>query len=134
MKILIKVTKDVLNRSQFCQVTEGNDARKSCAIALAVREIFPNAEVYGFGIVINPIGDLSIQNSISGKGYDIFWGDKAPQALWIGIFDNLSPWERLAIPEFSFEIEVPNEIIEKIGIGEVYRILSESKTLEHVPV
>lgn len=41
MKILIKVTKDILRRSSKCNAS----ILTSCALALAVREIFPKAKV-----------------------------------------------------------------------------------------
>ena len=34
----------------------------------------------------------------------------------------------------QFEIDVPDDLINQIGINEVYKILSESKTLEHVNI
>ena len=55
-----------------------------------------------------------------------------PAAKFVAQFDGSTPEERVLLPEFSFEIDVPSEVIEKIGIGEVYRVLSESKTLELV--
>lgn len=39
---------------------------------------------------------------------------------------------RAAMEPFEFEIKIPDRVINDIGISEVYRILSESKTLEHV--
>lgn len=41
MKLKIKVTKDILERSKMCSTMIG----ENCAIALAVRDIFPNAWV-----------------------------------------------------------------------------------------
>lgn len=36
--------------------------------------------------------------------------------------------------ERSFEIDVPDEIIDHIGIDQVYKILSESETLQYIIV
>jgi hypothetical protein len=47
-------------------------------------------------------------------------------------FDSRRPADRLTMPEISFEVDVPSEMIEAIGIGQAYKILSESKTLELV--
>lgn len=41
---------------------------------------------------------------------------------------------RLSLAEFEFPIEVPDHYLNRIGLGEVYKILSESKTLRHVNV
>lgn len=112
MKILIKVTKEILERSKGCQRQSD-----SCAISQAVREIFPAALVISG--VIN-----------TGFNYAI----ELPEAAtcWYIVFDRSTNQQIEAMPEFSFEIDVPNEVIEKIGLGEVYKILSESKTLELV--
>lgn len=121
MKILIKVTKEILERSSMCGFDSSVYRVESCAVALAIREIFPRAAVgiNNEGIpVICGVGDESIE---------------LPRArLFINLFDRSTPLERLTMSPQSFEIDVPSEVIEKIGIGEVYRILSESKTLELV--
>lgn len=126
MKITVKITKDVLKRSMMCGTMSNLGAvGKNCAIALAVIDIFPDAivgpqKIYPFGDYVN--GD--------GNKIDLPW-----EAIsFIFYFDDLkkTPEARLALPEFSFEIEVPHSVIEKIGIGEAYRVLSESKTLELV--
>ena len=52
--------------------------------------------------------------------------------IFIMAFDTSCPEERVRIEPISFTIDVPYSLIDKIGIGEVYRILSESKTLELV--
>lgn len=137
MKILIKITKDILKQSMMCGVNIPKDALPisklqqiavgaNCAFALAVREIWPNASIgdriypYYF-----PEGNIERQIAIS----DEAWG-------YIKKFDLLrqTPEMRLELPEQSFEIDVPHSILEKVGISEVYKILSESKTLECVSI
>lgn len=39
---------------------------------------------------------------------------------------------RKLIKPFEFEINIPNVLIDMIGISQVYKILSESRTLEHI--
>lgn len=122
--MLVKVTKEILERSKMC----GYDTREivsSCAIAEAVREIWPLATV-GWSrfprYAISPFGFK--------EGTEILLPDDAKQ--FIRLFDRTMMGDRPNLPEFSFEIEVPQEVIDKIGIEEVTRILSESKTLELV--
>lgn len=115
MKILIKITKDVLRRSAMCR---GN-ITENCAVALAVRDMFPESWM-GRAYLCLSYGYT--------KYYYITVNNNVTQ--FIKSFDISTPAQRLLLPEFSFEIEVPQQLIDSIGIGEVYRILSESKTLE----
>lgn len=122
MKLKIKVTKEILYRSRMCGKQKNDayqDVATNCAIALAVRDIFPNAAVdqqqlrfYGNGDRINQI--------------------KLSDAVWAFVdkFDESSPSQRLRMQKISFEIDVPEVVIESIGLSEVHRILKESKTLE----
>lgn len=120
--MLVKVTKEILEESKMC----GLDARsnsENCALACAVREIFPGAFVGVDHDNDAVIGGLPIAGMFI----------KIPNGLdFIRSFDNASPKERVAMQPISFEIEVPRKLINKIGIEEVTRILSESKTLELV--
>ena len=95
----------------------------NCAIALAVMEIAPNAQVYcnidwGFGTSF-PSTDSPLP--------DVAWN-------FIQLFDSLesTPEKRLKLPEISFEVDFPDELVEKIGIDEVKNILSKSDTLAMV--
>jgi len=126
MKILIKITKNILEKSKncnpkYCEVT------KNCAIALAIIDILPDVEVSFVEIYVP-------------YSYEIEKCIRIPIPIeatkFIREFDRLKdfPEKRMLMPEFSFEIEVPIEIIEKIGISDVYKILSESKTLELVSI
>jgi len=54
--------------------------------------------------------------------------------LFIRQFDLSTPLQRVAMNTIQFEIDVPDDLINQIGINEVYKILSESKTLEHVNI
>lgn len=112
MKIKIKVTKEILRKSANCHEVH------NCAIAQAVREIFPGAMV-GLETIASP--SLGFIDSLP---------DEAQE--FVLDFDHNTPEKRLLMPELSFQIDVSNEVINKIGIDEVHRILSESKTLELV--
>lgn len=119
MKILIKVTKDILKKSMYCGVVNNDNLSKNCAIALAVRDVFPDASIglYTMGLMY---------------GHEM----KVPKKMqaFISAFDILDdrPEKRLEMPEMSFELNIPNEVINQIGIGQIYKCLSESRTLELV--
>lgn len=137
MKILIKVTKDVLKESMYCISglcnTENLFKQKegigfNCAIGIAVNKLFENAWVSRNKIIVyenftemNTGKDISIPLPMEAQNFIIR-------------FDRLReyPAQRLNMEEFTFEIEVPQSVIDKIGIDEVHKILSESKTLELV--
>lgn len=131
MKILIKVTKEILERSKMCGVSGYRNVVRDCAVAEASREIFPTAGVCvdsndDTGYVIAPFLCAGIDKDIISI--------QLPKSAsrFIREFDCATPERRAAMEPVSFEIDVPSEVIDKIGISEVYRILSESKTLELV--
>jgi len=118
MKIKIKVTKDILRRSMWCGTDKiGNDLIiTNCAIALAVRDMLPDARVgvdsiYGHSPYFNIENSLDTRNFISSFGY---------------LVD--TPNQRLNLPEYEFEIELPAEVVDAIDIDDIYR----SETLEVV--
>ena len=127
MRILIKVTKDILEKSKNCSKLQ---ATRSCAIAESIREIFPYASVETdtiYFLFYKPGVDIII--SINSK---IALPNEATQ--FIAAFDSKEPESRAKMQPISFEIDVPNELIAQIGIGEVYGILSTSRTLELVSI
>lgn len=127
MKILIKVTKEVLERSKFCN-RDTCSVPHNCAIANAVRELFPSAAVYYSGISLFNLAASMLSD------YDQCDNAALPDSAlsFIRSFDQLPPMLRVNMKPFSFEIEVPEFVIQSIGINTVYKVLSESKTLEHV--
>ena len=124
-KLRIHVTKDVLKRSMLCG--DGNyltaPVNENCAIALAVRAIFPKAKV-GHRVIL-PDGIDTLENSI-GLPYVAEKFIKAFDAL------RFTPHERVMMPELSFEVLVPPSIIDAIGLAEVKAIVEKSETLELV--
>lgn len=129
MKIRIHVTKEVLQETMWCGTGRNGgcapntaEVLENCAIAYAVREIFPNAQVSSH-ITIDP-----------DKCYlpDVILPKKAKR--FIDTFDSFArecPQKRANIHPISFDINVPDDVLEEvISVNEVHRILSESKTLE----
>ncbi len=120
MKLKIKVTKEILERSMWCatSVADEKSAMGNCAIALACREIFPKCRVGFTRIFIGPF-KISIPESACDLIYE---------------FDKLSrkPLKRLLMEPLEFEVDLPDALIERINIDEVREILKESETLELV--
>lgn len=122
MKIQINVTKEILERSKNCgqAITATN-----CAISLAIRDLFPNAMVYNVWV------HLLYYNPNTINSPDVIRLPKIAQKF-ILMFDRRTPKGRTHMKPISFEIDVTDYVINKIGIGTIYKVLSESKTLQHV--
>ena len=138
MKITVKITKEILRESANCQVSAFAHLHKvgqNCAIGLAIFQLFGDMSwVYKRSIGIFYSGMRYIKTEFASITADADVEINLPYdaTAFIDHFDSCTPEQRLLISPFSFEIEVPEQLIQKIGIGEVYRILSESKTLELV--
>ena len=134
MKILIKVTKDILKKSSACSLVPGR-VTENCAVALAVRDLFPEARV-GFKTIRffdneeKIISELPFEAQLFIRKFD----DIRSLRQWKHFSDADVMATREALPEFFFEIDVPQEVIDRIGLSEVYRVLSESKTLELITI
>jgi hypothetical protein len=124
IKMKIKVTKEILRKSMWCGTPSGSsDVVSNCAIALAVRDIFPNASVGIYTMSFGLNTDSIELPSVAKK--------------FIECFDQLrlKPYKRLLLQEIEFEIQIPNEVISRIGNGnieEVKTIIQNSETLELV--
>lgn len=138
MKILIKVTKEILARSAMCNSNTG----MNCAIVCAINDLIPNCwvakeQLYVYEdestfILFLHMRDMCMNSGVNEVKPKLIIDLPEKAIDFIDIFDYSTPEYRKAMQPISFEIDVPNELIEKIGIGEVYKVLSESKTLEHV--
>ena len=111
----IKVTKEILELSKECGAHNDFDTiGKNCAIAIALKDIFPGVVVtdyyiYPFGIDNkNKLDDLRVVMPKIAQDF-------------VKVFDSLSAIHklRLLLPEFEFEISIPDEIISQINIDEV---------------
>jgi hypothetical protein len=141
MKLKIKVTKEVLKKTQYCAVGRHNlpegipyvaalATTTSCAIAVAVRDIFPRARVSPS--IIQLTSDIPLQH--------IFVELPDNARSFIKEFDSLREAagfdrgfdKRLEMDELEFEIEVPEEVIDSIGIEDYMTKVEKSETLELV--
>lgn len=116
MKIKISVTREIYRKTMWCTAM---DITRSCAIALAVREIAPKARVGSHYVSWD--GVCVPKNSTEHN-----------QGNMITKFDETSPSDRPNLPEFSFEVDFPDSMVEQIGIEELTAILEKSETLEKV--
>jgi hypothetical protein len=134
-KLKIKVTKDILEKSKMCGVKLDDKIGTNCALAMAVREIFPNCWVekhiirlYDGELEFSKYGKFNvIENKYIGQ---IQLPERATN--FINLFDSMkSNWiDRPYLPEFEFEVELTEEVLQLININEVKEVLKESKTLE----
>lgn len=119
MKVKIKVTKEILERSKMCGTAQFKGLiTKSCAIALAIREILPHSAVipdqlyYNDKYIVLPL--IAIE--------------------FISKFDNLAkfPEERTKLDPIEFEIDIPEDWFEAVNLDEIKEIIEKSETLELV--
>ena len=120
MKMKIKVTKDILKRSMMCGTKNDDFVAHNCAIALAVRDLLPEAAVSSRSIFLH-INDRLVSIELPNEA-----------SKFISEFDKLStqPEKRLTLSEVEFTIDLPEKVINNIGINEVKSILANSQTLE----
>lgn len=117
-KLKISVTKEILEKSKMCG--ENSFIKGfSCAVALAVQDIFPEAYV-GHNI-IKPFIESDFTIPVPDKMY-----------LFIIKFDGTAPDKRVDLSEETFEIQVPDNILEQINIDEIRHLLINHPTLELV--
>jgi hypothetical protein len=124
MILTITVTKEILEASKMCgrfDKQQVGGIGENCAVALAVRDIFPNA--YVATEVICPLGI-----SVGAHQAEI----KLPREVsdFIRVFDFANPEKRIQLPELSFDINIPDSIIEQIDISEISKLLEGHPTLK----
>jgi hypothetical protein len=109
----IKVTKEILELSKECGTHNDIEAiGKNCAIALALKDIFP--EVVVTGRHIYPFG---IDENTKSDDLKIVMPPIAQD--FVRVFDSFSTMYklRLLLPEFDFDIFIPDEIISAINLN-----------------
>jgi len=111
----IKVTKEILELSNECGIHDDIETiGKNCAIAFALKDLYP--EVVVTGHYIYPFG-VDGNNKLDKLKIVM---PKVAQDF-VRVFDSLSTIHKLRVllPEFEFEISIPDEIISLINIDEV---------------
>lgn len=116
----IAVTKEIIIRCKNCGI-ELHVAERNCAVALALRDIFPgvyvtNYSIYPFGIEFKKDKEIKIPLPVVAQQF-------------IKLFDGFShmPQLRMYLPEFEFCVEIPDEVIEQIDIEEVRELTHAGK-------
>lgn len=126
-KIKINVTQEILQKSSMCGMNINEGVGNNCAIALAVREIFPAAWVEDTRIL--PF--YSEKKTTFKNIYDFKIALPTEATDFINLFDNYRPELRVKMTPISFEVEIPENVIDKLAEG-WEEVLVESKTLELV--
>ena len=119
----IQVTKDILYECRNCGT--GNDITEmgsNCAIAVALRDLFPrvyvtNFHIFPFGIQNDRVQHLKIELPLVAQQF-------------VKLFDGfrLMPRLRLLLPEFEFIIDIPDAVISAINIDEITELMEGVKT------
>jgi hypothetical protein len=125
VKLKIKVTKEVIERAKYCghetDVVKAmtNNITENCAIALAIRDIFPTATVGNDGIwILNKAHEKpEIKLPLIAQSF-------------IDKFDTATVAGREKLSPIEFTINIPEKVINTINIDEVKKILATSTTLE----
>lgn len=114
----IKITKEILEKTKNCK---GKDLPDNCAISYAVRDLLPKAQT---GITtIFPYGE---SNSSEETDIALPW----LVTSFISRFDHCKPEDRAILPEMEFQIEIPDEVINKINIDEIKPLLQNHHCLQ----
>lgn len=120
-KFKINITQQVLEDSKMCK----HEVGQNCAIAKAISQLFPYINVGASEITFYDNADLDgcyfADSTLPDEAID-----------FIAKFDEYTPEQRIKMQPFSFEIEVPDEVIDMVGIDEAHRILETSQTIELV--
>jgi hypothetical protein len=134
LKLKIKITKEILTKSSLCGKTPEYFVKfkrkmigDNCAIALAVKEIFPDAYVNGY--TISPFGRVTAANYSKTKVF-IMLPEVAKQ--FVSRFDQASTEHRCSMSPFEFEVTIPEAVLDVITIDDLTRIAETSETLEVV--
>jgi hypothetical protein len=114
----IIITKAIIEASRYCGTkndtfTIGNN----CAVATALIDIFPNvyvtsSQIFPFGMEYGNRSGLNIPLPLIAQQF-------------IKLFDGfrLTPNLRLLLPEFEFNIDISDEVIEQINIDDVRALI-----------
>ena len=114
----IAITRDTIRQCKNCGNRNGpSGIEKNCAIAIALVDIFPEVYViddYIFPLGINPENKKTVRIPLP-----------VVARQFIKLFDgfSLAPRLRMMLPEFEFEIDIPDELIEQINIGELTSLI-----------
>lgn len=124
VKMKIKVTRQILIDSRLCGAKDDEEVPSNCAIALAVRQLFPDAFVGA-----RYIDPFYHSEEISHAGHIVL-----PIAAqnFITEFDSYTMIQRLRMPHLEFEVDIPDVIINALPLPDISKLIKDSRTLELV--
>jgi hypothetical protein len=122
VQFTIRITKEIIEHCKNCGI--GNNKREigsNCAVAYALKDIFP--DVYVTNYYIFPFG-IGAEN-----GEDMKIAMPVIAQQFIKLFDGFSlmPNVRPLLPEFEFSINIPGEIIDQINIDELTELIKSNE-------
>ena len=147
-RLRINLTKEIIEKSAYCGIRndEGEILTKSnnpsvkgdsdktssnCAIALAIWDIFPKSNVEAENIVFYDRTEIINGEEFLCNNYE---STELPEEArcFIDRFDSYGYEQRIRMTPFSFEIEVPDKVIDRISLDELKESLVNHPTLELV--
>lgn len=108
VKVKLKITREILLDTMFWSK---DDRSEGCAIDEAIWPVLPNSLTFGDHIRVFTDASLCKELAI------INLPDEAID--FIIDWDKASPVTRATMPEFSFEIEIPDEVVGTINISKL---------------
>lgn len=120
----IAISKKIIEQCKNCGIgNETDKVEKNCAIAIALIDIFPEVYVtdyfiFPFGITLEKTKNIKIPLPVIAQQF-------------IKLFDGfrLTPKLRLLLPEFEFELDISDQVIDQINIDEVKELIMVKKTM-----
>lgn len=110
MRLRIKITKEIIEKAVWCGTDNEPDVPENCAVALSLKELFPDVYV--------------TRKAICFKGYKFpFVEIPSEGRMFIEDFDRLcdNPEARLYMDPVSFTIDIPEAVVKEFGADVVKR-------------
>ncbi|MDE3214362.1 MAG: hypothetical protein KGM98_14100 [Bacteroidota bacterium] len=121
VRYTIRVSKSVLAKSLNCgSYNQLGAIEENCAIAISLHHLFPSVRVTKNAI--HPFG----RTCMAGTYMESIELPKVARDF-INVFDSLvsMPHLRLLLPEFDFEISIPDKVLSRIDISEIKAVIEE---------
>lgn len=104
MKFKMTITKSIIAATRMCSKENPFHLFENCAFARAYNELIPNVSVESSHIYFHA------KDTYSDLDCPVQWTPE--QMEFINRFDNATPEQRLEFPEQTFEVEIPDSVIE----------------------
>lgn len=144
MKLTIHITKDILKRSMFCSSKIGGSVGQNCAIGLAIFDLFGDRSwVCADEIILSRHKIHQRKDGLVEINGTVFSKDQAEICVvplckeaqnFIMDFDFSSAGERLYMQPISFDVEIPDVVIDWIKVEDIDSIIANCPTLDYALV